>query len=111
MSKGRVFSGPYFPAFWLNTGKYGPEKTPYFDTFHAVNAMHSPEVNSTSAHDPVDICIPKYRNHLRIKLIRENVSLTNPFTFSEITETDIEREILKLNPKTLVCSGISQQKS
>ena len=26
----RVFSGP-------NTGKYGPEKTPYLDTFYAVN--------------------------------------------------------------------------
>ena len=25
----RVFSGP-------NTGKYGPEKTPYFDIFHTV---------------------------------------------------------------------------
>ena len=30
------FSGPYFPVFALNTGKYGPEKTPYLDTFHAV---------------------------------------------------------------------------
>ena len=55
MSKYGVFSGPYFPAFGLNTeryavrrdteylsvfspnaGKYGPEKTPYLDTFHAV---------------------------------------------------------------------------
>ena len=32
----KVFSGPYFPVFSPNTGKYGPEKTPYFDTFHAV---------------------------------------------------------------------------
>ena len=31
MSKYGVFSSPYFPVF---TGKYGPEKTPYFDTFH-----------------------------------------------------------------------------
>ena len=30
MFKNGVFSGP-------NTGKYGPEKTPYFDNFHAVN--------------------------------------------------------------------------
>ena len=30
-----VFSGPYFPVFTPNTGKYGPEKTPYLDTFHA----------------------------------------------------------------------------
>ena len=27
-----VISGPYFP----NTRKYGPEITPYLDTFHAV---------------------------------------------------------------------------
>ena len=31
MSKYVVFSGP-------NTGKYGPQKTPYLDTFHAVYA-------------------------------------------------------------------------
>ena len=28
-----VFSGLYFPIFALNTGKYGPEKTPYLDYF------------------------------------------------------------------------------
>ena len=26
----------YFPVFELNTGKYGPEKTPFLDTFRAV---------------------------------------------------------------------------
>ena len=26
----------YFLVFGLSTGKYGPEKTPYLDTFHAV---------------------------------------------------------------------------
>ena len=44
-----VFSGPYFPySDWIrkdtqylsvfspNAGKYGPEKTPYLGTFHAV---------------------------------------------------------------------------
>ena len=36
VSKYRVFPGPYFPVFGLNTEKYGPEKTPYLDTFHAV---------------------------------------------------------------------------
>ena len=29
MSKYKIFSGPYFPVF-------GPEKTPYLNTFHAV---------------------------------------------------------------------------
>ena len=32
----RSFSSPYFPAFELNTGKYGPEKIPNTNTFHAV---------------------------------------------------------------------------
>ena len=29
------FSGQYFPVIEMNTGKYGPEKTLYLDTFHA----------------------------------------------------------------------------
>ena len=36
MSKYGDFSGSYFPVLGPNTGKYGPEKTPYMDTFHAV---------------------------------------------------------------------------
>ena len=36
VSKYEVISGPYFPVFGLNTGKYGPEITPYLDTLHAV---------------------------------------------------------------------------
>ena len=40
----RVFSGPYFPAFGLNTGKHGPQKTPYLDTFHAVLGLCNPRV-------------------------------------------------------------------
>ena len=37
VSKYGGFSGPYFPpVFGLNTRKYGPEETPYLDTFHAV---------------------------------------------------------------------------
>ena len=33
MSKCGCFSGPYFPVFSPNTGKYGPEKTPYYGNF------------------------------------------------------------------------------
>ena len=36
VSKYGVFSGPYFPLFSPNTGKYGSEKTPFLETFHAV---------------------------------------------------------------------------
>ena len=35
----RSFSGPYFPVFSPNTGKYAPEITPYLDTFHAVSVF------------------------------------------------------------------------
>ena len=36
VSKYGVFSGQDFPVFSLDTGKYGPEKTPYLNTFHTV---------------------------------------------------------------------------
>ena len=36
VSKYGVLFGPYFPLFSPDTGKYGPEKTRYFDTFHTV---------------------------------------------------------------------------
>ena len=39
MSKYGVISGPYFPVFGLNTGKYGPERTPDLNTFHAVKQI------------------------------------------------------------------------
>ena len=35
----RSFSGPNNPVFSPNTGKYGPEKTPDLETFHAVQFM------------------------------------------------------------------------
>ena len=36
VSKYEVISGPYVPVFGLNTGKDGPDITPYLHTFHAV---------------------------------------------------------------------------
>ena len=61
MSKYGVISSPYFPVFglnteiygvWffvlsLNTGKYGPEKTPYLGTFHAVKTAWSSSWKNT----------------------------------------------------------------
>ena len=35
------FSGLYFLIFGLNMTKYGPEKTPYWDTFHALHVKSS----------------------------------------------------------------------
>ena len=41
MSKYGVISGPYFPVFTPNAEKYGPEITPYLDTFHTVTFTQS----------------------------------------------------------------------
>ena len=35
VSKYGIFSGPYFPVFGMNTRKYGPQKTPYLNTFQS----------------------------------------------------------------------------
>ena len=51
-----VISGPYFRVFRLNAGKYGPEMTPYLDTFHAVELP----INSESRN--------RFQNKLRIAL-------------------------------------------
>ena len=40
VSKHRVFPGTYFPLFGLNTGKYGPEKALYLNTFQAADSVH-----------------------------------------------------------------------
>ena len=37
VSKYGFFSGPYFSGFGLNTGKYGPEKTPYFEHYYCIS--------------------------------------------------------------------------
>ena len=46
MFKYEVIFGPYFSVLGLNTEiygveKYGPEITPYFETFHAVSGTES----------------------------------------------------------------------
>ena len=48
-NKHEVFPGSYFPVFGLNTGKYGPEKTPYLDTFYAVSAFLTVTIEKTES--------------------------------------------------------------
>ena len=45
VSKYGVISGPYFSAFGLNAGKYGPKTTLYLDTFHTVRIRQSSTEN------------------------------------------------------------------
>ena len=51
VSKYGVFSGLYFPVFKLSTGKYGPEKTPYLDTFHAIVSIVMAKGVAKRCHD------------------------------------------------------------
>ena len=41
VSKCGVISGLYLPVFSPNTGKYGPEITPYLNTFHRVMKLQN----------------------------------------------------------------------
>ena len=61
-----VFPDPYFPVLGLNTGIYGPEKTPYLETFHAVvgcgtTAIYSPLNTKFSWSFPIYLKI--FRNY------------------------------------------------
>ena len=50
MYKHGVISGPDFPVFGLNTGKYEPEITPYFSRSDKITLYHiSQKVSYTSA--------------------------------------------------------------
>ena len=48
----QFFSGPYFLAFGLNTGKYVPEKTLYLDVFRAVRRTFISDITSTGIEVP-----------------------------------------------------------
>ena len=65
MSKNVFFSGP-------NTGKYGPEKTPYLGTFHAISVKYN--------------LLGKMRKEIRPRIDRETSQLREtkakfPFPF------------------------------
>ena len=49
--------------------------------------------------DPIDTILHKFYNHPSVLKIRENVKLTETFTFSKINETQIIKEILELYPR------------
>ena len=71
LSKCGVFSGPHFPVFSPNTGKYGPEITPYLDIFHAVFAVDIINKFQTflSLKSPVVIYKSFIRPHLDYRFI------------------------------------------
>ena len=78
MPRHGVFSVPYFPVFGLNTGKYGPEDTPYLNTFHSVlfNSLVY-----TYLHLLIHTYVPLYYYTNLIKLINMgNIEITKKFS-------------------------------
>ena len=46
-----------------------------------------------------DVAIEKCRDHSSMKMVSENVSFESRFSFKEIRESDIQKEVSNLNSK------------
>ena len=57
------------------------------------------DINENNSLDPVDIITEKYKNHPSIKIINENIQFDSRFSFKEISEDDIKKELKNLNTK------------
>ena len=67
VSKYGVVSVPYFPVFGVNTGKYGPKKPPYLDTFHAVKGRRYRDLIIWDLR--LDICIAQWLKFFQQKFL------------------------------------------
>ena len=84
MSKYGVIFGPYFPVFGLNTGKYGPEITPYLDTFHAVINEDFPKVMKKLATQVIQQCFSP--NAARGQWVESAFKVMSKFVLAQVTE-------------------------
>ena len=55
--------------------------------------------NTGDLSNPVEIAIKKFEHHPSILNIKDNISSSSSFTFTQVTFSDIEKEIKSLNPK------------
>ena len=76
----------FWSVFSPNTGKYGPEITPYLDAFHSVNALNGNPVN-TSENQKFSYVFRGYRN---------GALLWNRFTNSSLDSISQKRQ--RANP-------------
>ena len=94
VSKYGVISGPYFPVFSLNAGKYGPEITPYLDTFHAVKIIYyATHVKTSTQPRTLKLRIKLTRNLFHEKILTPLLPLHNPiFTSAPIMLFSIHKQ-------------------
>ena len=76
----RSFSGPYFPVFSPNTGKYGSEKTPYLDTFHTAASSTVLSNSEQVTNKPAQ----KYKVRQKIIFVTKEKVLVNQKNLSKI---------------------------
>ena len=78
-SEYRVFLSKCFPVFSLNTGKYGPEKTPYLDSLYAVSPINQSKTKLFCHLQYIsEQAIHKFDSHIRFEL---NLSFSLLFFF------------------------------
>ena len=78
--------------FSSNAGKYGPEKTPYLDTFHIVYSLKN----------PVKIAIKKFEHHPSINWVLKKILLTmKAFISYQLSCRAFSKKLLTLITKKL----------
>ena len=55
--------------------------------------------NTATLGDPVDIALEKFKDHPSVKVIKENVSTESLFQFTEISLSEMTKELSSLNSK------------
>ena len=58
--------------------------------------------NTTALGDPVDTALEKFKDHLSVKIIKENVSTESLFHFTKISVSEMTKELSSLNSKKAV---------
>ena len=54
--------------------------------------------------DPVPRAIEKFKTHPSVLIIKDKISQGNKFSFTEVSQSEIEKEINNLNDKKLFIS-------
>ena len=55
--------------------------------------------NTTILGDPVDIALEKFKDHLNVKVVKENVCTQSLFHFTEVSVSEMTKELSILNSK------------
>ena len=71
------FSGPYFPIFSANTGKYRPGKTPYSDTFHTLHLLTAASDDKINLNKAISRLKKAIKNNFKNSLYLNALTLKN----------------------------------